>query len=179
MQEMITKSVDVLGDAIMATKDADGIIWAGVSYFCNALGMTRGQKNRQIKNAQDDDTLKRGCTKLGAGVLDAGNETIALRLDFIPLWLAKISITDKTKKENPNMAKKLLDYQLKAKDILAEAFLPKQELPTSVAGQIQLFTYKIFKIILDFLSSKYYYEFVELKKRGDERVSTNRQAESR
>lgn len=32
----------------------------------------------------------------------------------------------------------MLNYQLKAKDILAAAFLPKQEPPTSIDGQIQL-----------------------------------------
>lgn len=138
MDKMIVKAVDVLGDAIMATKDSNGVIWAGVSYFCNALGMSKGQKDRQVLNVQKDETLKRGCLKLEAGVLDSGNETIALRLDFIPLWLAKISITEKTRKERPEFAEKLLNYQLKAKDILAEAFLPKQEPPKTIAGQIQL-----------------------------------------
>lgn len=138
MDEMVVKSVDVLGDAIMATKDSDGVIWAGVSYFCNALGMSKGQKDRQVLNVQKDETLKQGCLKLEAGVLDAGNETIALRLDFVPLWLAKINITEKTRKERPEFSKKLLEYQLKAKDILAEAFMAKKEPPASVAGQIQL-----------------------------------------
>lgn len=138
MNDMIVKSVDVLGDSIMAAKDNNGNVFAGVSYFCNALGMTRGQKNRQVINVQKDETLKRGCIKLGAGLLDDGNETVALRIDFIPVWLAKISITDKTKKENPELAEKLLDYQLKAKDILAEAFMPKIEPPTTIEGQIQL-----------------------------------------
>lgn len=138
MQEMITKSVDVLGDAIMATKDADGIIWAGVSYFCKALGMNKGQKDRQTTNVQKDETLKRGCRKFAAGVFDPGSEAVGMRIDFIPMWLAKINITKTMLTEHPDLADKLLDYQLKAKDILAEAFLPKQEPPTSVAGQIQL-----------------------------------------
>ena len=60
-----------------------------------------------------------------AGVFDPANESIALRIDFIPIWLAKITITEKTKKENPDLADKLLEYQLKAKDILEEAFMPK------------------------------------------------------
>lgn len=138
MQEMITKSVDVLGDAIIATKDADGIIWAGVSYFCKALGMNKGQKDRQTTNVQKDETLKRGCRKFAAGVFDPANEAVGMRIDFIPLWLAKINITKTMLTEHPDLADKLLEYQLKAKDILAEAFLPNQEPPTSVAGQIQL-----------------------------------------
>lgn len=136
MQEMITKSVDVLGDAIMATKDADGIIWAGVSYFCKALGMNKGQKDRQTTNVQKDETLKRGCRKFAAGVFDPGSEAVGMRIDFIPLWLAKINITKTMLTEHPDLADKLLDYQLKAKDILAEAFLPKNN--DDVQGKIQL-----------------------------------------
>ena len=138
MQKMITKSVDVLGDAIMATKDTDGIIWSGVSFFCKALGMNKKQKDYQIEKIGKDETLKRGCRKFPAGVFDTANEAVGMRIDFIPLWLAKINITKTMLTEHPDLADKLLDYQLKAKDILAEAFLPKQELPTSVAGQIQL-----------------------------------------
>lgn len=47
MQDMIVKSVDILGDAIVAIKDENGNVWAGVSYFCNTLGMSEGQKDRQ------------------------------------------------------------------------------------------------------------------------------------
>ena len=138
MDNLIVKPVDVLGSSIMAAQDEKGRIFAGVNYFCNALGMTKGQRDKQVQKVQKDEVLKQGCFRLEAGVFDPSNEAITLRIDFIPLWLAKIVITDKTKQENPDLADKLLDYQLKAKDILAKAFLPKQDPPTSVAGQIQL-----------------------------------------
>lgn len=138
MDELTVKSVDVLGDAIMATQDSDGQIWAGVSYFCRALGMNKGQKDRQTTNVQKDETLKRGCRKFAAGVFDPANEAVGMRIDFVPLWLAKINITKTMLKEHPELADKLLEYQLKAKDILADAFMPKQNMPQSVEGQIQL-----------------------------------------
>lgn len=138
MNNLIVKPVDVLGSSIMAAQDEKGRIFAGVNYFCNALGMTKGQRDKQVQKVQKDEVLKQGCFRLEAGVFDPSNEAITLRIDFIPLWLAKIVITDKTKQENPDLAGKLLDYQLKAKDILAEAFLPNQEPPTTIAGQIQL-----------------------------------------
>ena len=139
MNDLIVKNVDVMGDSIMAARDKDGVIWAGVSYFCNALGMKKWQKDKQIQKAQNDKTLKRGCSKFGAGVFDPNNETVALRLDFIPMWLAKITITDQMEKDHPELASKLLDYQLKAKDILAAAFLPKQtSVPQTIPEQIQL-----------------------------------------
>ena len=139
-ENLEVKNVDVLGSQIMAAKGVDGYVYAGVSYFCNALGMTKGQKDRQVTNIQSDAALKRGCLRLEAGVLDPNNETMALRIDFIPLWLAKISITEKTRQERPEFAEKLLDYQLKAKDILANAFIEKKptEAPANLQQQIQL-----------------------------------------
>lgn len=138
MNELTVKSVDVLGDAIVATQDADGQIWAGVSYFCRALGMNKGQKDRQTTNVQKDETLKRGCRKFAAGVFDPTNEAVGMRIDFVPLWLAKINITKTMLQDHPELADKLLEYQLKAKDILAEAFMPKQDIPQTTDGKIAL-----------------------------------------
>jgi hypothetical protein len=40
-----------------------------------------------------DTVLQMGCFKFEAGVFDADNSTLAIELDYLPLWLAKISIT--------------------------------------------------------------------------------------
>lgn len=139
MNDMIVKSVDLMGDTVMAAQDSEGNIWAGVSYFCNALGMNKKQKDWQTEKVQSDKILSRGAGKFGAGVFDPNNETIALRLDFVPLWLTKISVTKQMEKTHPELADKLLEYQLKAKDILAAAFLPKQnDFPRTTQAQIQL-----------------------------------------
>lgn len=124
MRDLIVKNVDLFGDTIIAAQDKDGSIWAGVGYFCRALGMSNVQKDTQVDKIRTDKTLSRGYRKFPVGVFDKGSEAVAIRLDFIPLWLAKISITKKMEKDNPELSDKLLDYQLKAKDILAEAFLP-------------------------------------------------------
>ena len=56
-----------------------------------------------------------------------GNQsTLCLKLDFVPLWLAKINITPAMQAETPELAERLEAYQLKAKDVLAAAFLPKK-----------------------------------------------------
>ena len=138
MNDMIVKSVDLMGDTVMAAQDSDGNIWAGVSYFCRALGMNKGQKDRQTTNVQKDETLKRGCRKFAAGVFDPTNEAVGMRIDFVPLWLAKINITKTMLQDHPELADKLLEYQLKAKDILAEAFMPKQDIPQTTDGKIAL-----------------------------------------
>lgn len=139
MNDMIVKNVDVLGDEIMAARDSDGIIWVGINFFCQGLDMNKKQRDYQVKKVREDKALNRGCRKFSAGVFDESNEVYALRLDFIPLWLAKISITEKMQNEHPELSEKLLEYQLKAKDILAEAFSPNQStLPMSTDDKIRL-----------------------------------------
>lgn len=125
MNALEIKEINFLGDSLMAAKDEKGVIWAGVSYICKGIGLNKNEKDRQIKNVQQDCILKQGCVKFDAGVFDPNNATLALQLDFIPLWLAKISITPTMEKETPEIAEKLVNYQLKAKDVLAAAFLPQ------------------------------------------------------
>ena len=138
MNNIQVKPVDVLGDTIIAARDDKGQVWAGVSYFCKALGMNNVQKDTQVDKVKTDKTLNKGYRKFPVGVFDQSNETIAIRLDFIPIWLAKISITKRMEQDHPELADKLLEYQLKAKDILAAAFLPKQNNYVDVQRQIQI-----------------------------------------
>lgn len=141
MNELVVKQVDFMGDSLLATQDIYGNIWVGVSYICKGIGLNKNEKNRQIQNVQSDEVISRGCIKFGAGVFDPNNETIALRLDYVPLWLAKISITPAMKEENPEVVKKLVEYQLKVKDILAQAFLSgKAPIDTAkLSPELQLF----------------------------------------
>lgn len=128
------KSVPFMGRDLMAAKAEDGTIYAGVSYICNGMGLSKSQKDAQIQNIQKDDVLSMGCLKFQAGVFDPNNTTLALKLDYLPLWLAKISITPTMKAENPQLAERLVQYQLKAKDVLAAAFLQKR--PNTMAEQL-------------------------------------------
>lgn len=141
MEDLIVKNVDVMGDFITAAKDHDGNVWVGVRWVCDALDMTEGQMKRQIKNIKKDMVFGEGGSNqiplpTGQGV----QEVFCIRNDFIPIWLAKISITQKTREERPDFAEKLLQYQLKAKDILADAFLPNRhkELATVTPSEIPL-----------------------------------------
>lgn len=139
MNDLIVKNVDVLGDSIMAAKDEEGNVWAGIRWFCQGLGFSKGQIDRQIKNIQKDTALSKGASNLTLPTNGGKQEVFCIKLDFIPLWLAKITITDKTRKEHPELADKLLEYQLRAKDILAEAFMPKQpKIPQSPLELLEL-----------------------------------------
>jgi hypothetical protein len=112
------------GDDLVAVLDKDSNkIYTGVSYICKGIGLSKSQKDTQAQNVQNDLVLKKGCLKFQAGVFDPNNPTIAIDIDFLPLWLAKIKITPTMQKEQPEITKKLIQYQLKAKDVLAEAFI--------------------------------------------------------
>jgi len=136
---LIIKEVDFNGANLLAVQNEDGKIYVGVSYICNGLGLTKSQKDTQVQTIQKDFVLNRGCLKFQAGVFDSNNEALAIEIDFLPLWLAKIPVTPKMKVESdtlkqqysndyPTVVDKLIEYQLKAKDVLAKAFIPNQDL---------------------------------------------------
>lgn len=140
MENLTVKNVNVLGDSIMAAKDTKGIIWVGVRWMCQGMGMTAGQWKRQITNIQKDLLLKRGGSNLILPTSSGEQEVFCLQNDYLPIWLAKISITPTIQKEHPELAEKLLEYQLKAKDILANAFIDNKHPENSgtLQQQIQL-----------------------------------------
>jgi len=134
------KKVPFMGAELMAARDEEGQIWAGVRWMCDGVGLSQGQTNREINKIREDEVLKEGYTKFGMGVFDPNNPTIALKLDFVPLWLAKINITPTMRTEHPELAESLKQYQLKAKDVLANAFLPggrSMALPQSYSAALR------------------------------------------
>lgn len=126
--ELVKKEVDFCGDTIMCAQDNNtGKIYVGVRWVCNGIGFTRGQVNNEINRVQSDVVLKQGCMKFRAGVFDENNETIVVELDTLPLWLAKISITPNMLENHKELSSKLINYQLRAKDVLAKAFIKPKE----------------------------------------------------
>lgn len=124
MYEMEIKKVPFMGTELMAARDTDGQIWAGVRWMCDGIGFSEGQRKRQIANIQEDTVLSKGGSNLILPTKGGTQRTLCLKLDYVPLWLAKISITPTMEQETPELAEKLIEYQLKAKDVLVAAFLP-------------------------------------------------------
>lgn len=135
---LIAKEVEFLGDSLLVVKDEiNNKMYTGVGYICKGIGFSKGQKDRQLLNIQEDMVLNRGCLKFEAGVIDPNNEVLAIELDYLPIWLAKISITPKMKEQQPELVDRLVEYQLKAKDVLANAFIHKQQ-PRRLTPQEEL-----------------------------------------
>lgn len=126
--ELITKEVDFNGGSLMATQDcATGKIYVGIAWICEGIGLSEKQKDRQVSNIQSDYVLKNGSLKLPLKYEGQVRNALCVELDYLPLWLAKISITPSMIKNTPDVAEKLLNYQLKAKDVLAKAFIKKED----------------------------------------------------
>ena len=99
-------------------------------------------RDRKIKK---DLVLSQGGLNLTLPTNGGEQDISCIELDYLPLWLAKISITPKMQKENPIVTTKLVNYQLKAKDVLANAFIkPKEvnfdsfQIPTTLSEALLL-----------------------------------------
>lgn len=128
MTNTLTKEVIFNSDKLIAIQNEKGI-YTIIKTVCKNLDLSEGQTNRQMLKIQADLALNQGVSNL-VYLTKGGKQTVlCILIDFLPLWLAKISITPTMKKNNPKLVEKLIAYQLKAKDVLAAAFLPQA--PTS------------------------------------------------
>jgi len=118
--------VNFNGAEIMVAKHEDGNIYAGVKWICDGLGLSKGQMQSERQRIQEDIVLSKGERKIILPTTGGNQEVLCIELNFLPLWLAKINanIID-----NPEVQERLVDYQLNAKDVLAESFLAKDLRP--------------------------------------------------
>jgi len=125
--ELMIKEVDFNGANLLAAQDVDGKIYVGVKWVCDGLNLSKGQMQNERIRIQEDIVLSKGKRNLVLPTNGGDQEVLCIELEFLPLWLAKISITPKMQKENKEVMNNLIEYQLKAKDVLAKAFLPNIE----------------------------------------------------
>lgn len=121
--ELIIKDIEFHGDILRAAQDPDGKVWVGVRWMCRGMGFDDDRMKNERKKIQRDIVLIKGVKFYPLGEDRAKSNVLCLDLDYVPLWLAKIAITPTMQRENPVLVNKLIDYQLKAKDVLAAAFL--------------------------------------------------------
>lgn len=122
MKDLIIKEVDFQGNKIISTI-IDSKVYISVKNVCDNLGMDETQRRNQRAKVQNDEFLKGGLKFTPLFTKGGIQETLMIELDYLPIWLAKINPArfDKELKE------KLMIYQLKAKDVLSEAFFGKRE----------------------------------------------------
>lgn len=123
--KLIVRVVPFMGDELMAAKDGKtGKIYAGIRWMCDGIGLTEGQSKSERLRIQNDVVLSKGGRNLVLPTKGGMQEIQCIDNEFVPLWLAKISITPAMQREQPEVADKLVQYQLKAAKVLADAFSP-------------------------------------------------------
>ncbi len=122
MNELV-KEVEFQGEKIVSVIE-NKKIYVSVKSVCENLGMTKNQADTQVRKIKNDEILK-GASKLSHLNTRGGiQEALMIELDYLPAWLFKINPA----RFDESLKRKLIIYQLKAKDVLAEAFLGKREL---------------------------------------------------
>lgn len=114
-KDLQIKEVEFNGDTLLAVKEGNKV-YVGINLVCRALGIVERKQRRKIN---EHPTLCQGSTKRYVPTNGGNQETSMLELDYLPLWLA--TINPKTVK--PEIKEKLVSYQLRAKDVLANAFI--------------------------------------------------------
>lgn len=127
MNDLQIKNIDFYGGEILGVKTVEGKIYMGVSKACYDIGLTESQKDNEVAKIQRDVVLKQGCKKLPLKFEGQVRHVLCIEIGFIPLWLAKISITPNMQKENPRTVERLVKYQLEAKDVLEQVFIEKKQ----------------------------------------------------
>lgn len=122
MKNLIIKEVEFQSNKLTAISE-NGKIYVSVSSVCDNLDMSKNLKDAQVKKIQNEELLK-GASKLTHLKTNGGiQETLVIELDYLPAWLFKINPA----RFDEKLKEKLMIYQLKAKDILADAFFGKRE----------------------------------------------------
>lgn len=120
--------VEFNGDPLIAVKLKEtGKIYVGINWITQAIGLTKGQHDNEVKKIRKDLIISKGASDLTLPTKGGNQIALCLELEFLPLWLAKISLTKNMKENHPEVVNNLIEYQLKAKDVLAEAFLHNEK----------------------------------------------------
>lgn len=121
------RDVDFNGAELRAAQEIEtGKVYVGVRWVCQGMGFNENRMKYERKKIQEDLVLSKGVKFYPLANDKANSNILCLELNFLPLWLAKFSITPTMQRENPDLVNKLIDYQLHAKDVLAAAFLNKK-----------------------------------------------------
>ena len=102
--QLAIKDVNFNGAMLRAVQDTDKIIWVGVKWVCEGLGLTEGQTKNERKKIQTDRVLSQGGRNFVLPTEGGKQDVLCLELEFLPLWLAKIRVTPRMSRENQDLA---------------------------------------------------------------------------
>ncbi len=118
MTNIIVKEVNFQNVGMIACKTEDGKIRVGIRSICDGLGI---DYLGQVQRINRDDILPKGVCKIHMPTSGGIQEVNMLDIEYLPFFLTGI----KSSMVRPEIAPKIVEFKLKAKDVLAEAFLSK------------------------------------------------------
>lgn len=122
-----TKEIRFYNDTLLGVKTKDGKIWLAISHSCKQIGFDERRTKQQGEKIRSDKILSKGVGKFGLLTNGGKQEVYCLEERFVPLWLAKITLTKKMQEDIPDVFDKLEKYQLEAADVLHQAFYETEE----------------------------------------------------
>lgn len=117
------------GDNLIALKDnATGEIYTAISHILRGIGFNPKQVEYQQNKILKDELLKSHALKFSGVDLNmpSVNEIWCISQRKLPIALAKINITPKMRRKQPELSEKLLTYQDKCADVLASVFIDRK-----------------------------------------------------
>ncbi len=115
------KEINFNGATLLALQ-INGTYYISMRHVCTGIGLNENQRKYIINKLNKDGTLKGGRKLYPLKTKGGIQKVLMIELDYLPLWLAKINPS----RFSDELKAKLLDYQLHAKDVLADAFLGKR-----------------------------------------------------
>lgn len=131
MADVVVRKINFNGAELMAVQTDDGKIHVGVKWICQGLGLNENQQRVERARVQEDIVLAKGGSKKSLLTKGGKQEMLCIELRFLPIWLAKINANIL---DDPAIQNKLVDYQLNAADVLAEAFIQDRPWEASKTG---------------------------------------------
>lgn len=116
---LVLKTVQFNGVGLVGVQLSDNRIFTPVKKICDDLGI---DSNAQIQRIKRDDLLSEGGCIIHVPSSKGIQETFCLDIDYLPSFLTGIQIS----KCRPEVQPILKDFKLKAKDLLAAAFINKE-----------------------------------------------------
>ena len=124
---METKKIKFYDDTLLGAKDETGKVWLAIAHTCKELGFNERRVRQQGEKIRTDKVLSKGVRIFGLPTNGGMQDTFCIEERFVPLWLAKITLTNKMEKDIPDVVEKLEKYQLEAADVLHKAFYETEE----------------------------------------------------
>lgn len=159
MNDLIVKEVEFNGEKLIGIYK-EGKIYIPLKKSCEFLGVNFNGQHQRIRR---DETLIKGVCKIHIPSEGGIQETLTLEISFLPLWLTGI----KAQQCKEEIRENLIEFKLKAKDALADAFFGKRVLPNKDEIDFKEFDYEnklsLIKNILNQMKLDLVYEKTKLE----------------